>query len=138
MKLVIDNNIFFSLMKPESVNSYIYFLANSQFYAPRYIEIELEEHKQECIAKAGLSKQEFEMRLEEVKENIEFFEFAEYKQFLKEAIISLPDWKDAPYLALAQLLNASVWSNDIHFKQQSKINVFTTLRLFEMLLKKEI
>jgi len=138
MKLVIDNNIFFSLMKPESVNSYIYFLANAQFYAPKYIETELEEHKVECIAKAGLSEHEFEIRQKEVKENIEFFEFTEYKQYLKESIILLPDWEDAPYLALAQFLNASIWSNDIHFMQQSKIKVFTTQRLFDMLLKREI
>ena len=59
--LVLDNNIFFSLMNPKSVNSYLFSLAKIKFVAPEFLKSELDEHKSECLAKSALSKHEFEI-----------------------------------------------------------------------------
>lgn len=135
MKLVLDNNIFFSLMNPKSVNSYLFSSIKSKFVAPDFIKLELEKYKEECLIKSGLSKQEFEIRQKEIESEIEFTELSEYKRFLKESIKTLSDPKDSPYLALALLINSSIWSNDSHLKEQSLVEVFTTSELIKLFLK---
>ena len=138
MKLVLDNNIFFSLMNPNSVNSYLFSLLNVKLSAPEYIKEELKEHKSECLTKSNLSEHEFEIRQKEIENNIEFFELSKYKAFLKEAINSLSDHEDSPYLALALSINASIWSNDQHLTIQSLVDVYKTEDLFKMMLDKGV
>ena len=138
MEIVLDNNILFSLMKPNSINSYLFFSLNVKFIAPEFIKSEFNKYKEECLFKSGLSEHEFEIRQEEVKESIEFFKESEYDELLIKAIRNLPDPKDSPYLALALRLNSSIWSNDKHFKQQSLVKVFTTAELINNLLKNKI
>lgn len=133
MRLVLDNNIFFSLMNPNSINSYLFSLGKIKFIAPEFLIEELEEHKEECIVKSGLSEQEFEIRKEEVKQNIEFIEFSEYIEFLKEAIALISDPDDALYFALALKLGCGIWSNDKKLKEQDKIKVYSTEEIIELL-----
>lgn len=138
MRLVLDNNIFFSLMNPKSINSYLFSLGKIRFIAPEFLKSELEEHKSECIAKSELSEHEFEIRQREVEEEIEFVKLSEYKSFLKEALVSVSDVDDAPYIALALSIKSSIWSNDEHFKQQSLIKVVTTEKLIKFLFGYEV
>ena len=74
MRLVLDTNIFFSLMNPKSVNSYLFSFLISQieFISPEFLKSELEEHKSECIAKSRLSEHEFEIRQNELEEFVKF------------------------------------------------------------------
>ena len=50
----------------------------------------------------------------------------------------ISDSKDIDFLALALSINASIWSNDPHFKQQSLIKVFTTEDLLKLFLENKI
>jgi len=134
MELVLDNNIFFSLMNPDSVNSYLFSLLNAKFFAPEYLKEELEEHKAECLVKSNLSEHEFKIRQKEIEDDIKLFEFSKYKAFLKEAINSLSDPEDSPYVALALSINASIWSNDNHITSQSLVKSFTTNKLFSKMI----
>lgn len=138
MRLVLDNNSLFFLMNPKSVASYLFSLIKAEFFAPEFIKSELNKHKEECLRKSKLSEHEFEIRQSEIEESIKFLDESEYEKFLKKSIKSLPDPKDSPYLALAFLINASIWSNDKHFKKQSLVKVFTTSELIDKLLNKEI
>lgn len=138
MMLVLDNNIFFSLMKPNSVNSYLFSALKAKFFAPEYAKLEFNKYKEVCLFKSKLSKHEFEIRQAEVEEVIKFSKSSEYKRFLKEAINALPDTKDSPYLALALFKKASIWSNDPHLKEQSLVKVYSTKELIEMLLADEL
>lgn len=138
MNLILDANISFSLMKPSSVASYLFFALRAEFFAPKHIESELDKHNSECLTKSRLSEHEFEIRQMEVKENIKFAEFSEYEDFIKEAIKALHDPEDSPYLALALSVNAAIWSNDQHLKQQSLVKVYTTRELIDKLLKDEL
>ncbi|MEK6952685.1 MAG: PIN domain-containing protein [Nanoarchaeota archaeon] len=136
MKIVLDdNNIFFSLMNPNSSASYIFFSFDAKFFIPEYIKFEFAKYKELCLLKSGLSEHEFELRQEEVVEKIIFIKFSEYESFLKESLKVLPDPKDSPYLALALKLNSILWSNDPHLKQQPLIKVYTTKKLIDELLK---
>lgn len=69
MELVLDNNIFFSLMNPKSVNSYLFSIVNDEFFAPEFIRLELKKYKEECMSKSELSEHEFGIRQKENREN---------------------------------------------------------------------
>src|SRR3989344_3461506 len=101
MKLVLDNNIFFSLMRPFSTTSYIFFSFDAEFFAPEYVKLEFIKYKKLCLLKSRLSEHEFKLRQEEIEEKIKFMKLLEYKGFLKKAKEVLLDLKDSPYLALS-------------------------------------
>lgn len=138
MILVLDNNIFFSLMKPDSANSYLFFALRAKFFAPEDLKPELDKHKSECLLKSKLSEHEFEIRQAEVEKRIKFFKSSEYKIFFKEASNSLHDPKDSPYVALALATKSAIWSNDPHLKQQPLVKVYTTEELIIKLLNDEL
>jgi len=134
MKVVLDNNIFFSLMNPFTAASYIFFPPKIDFFIPEYVKFEFNKYRELCLLKSGLSENEFELRQEEVEEQIKFIELSEYKEFLRQSSEALPDPKDSPYLALALKTNSIIWSNDSHLKQQSLAKVSTTAELINRLL----
>ena len=39
------------------------------------------------------------------------------------------DVTDSPFLALALALGSPIWTNDVHFKQQNLVDVYTTNEL---------
>lgn len=138
MKLVLDNNVLFSIMNPESIGAYLFSLIRAEFSAPEFIKSELIKYKEECLFKSKLSKHEFEIRQTEVEESIKFFKESEYDEVLIKAMMNLPDPKDSPYLALALSTNSAIWSNDPHLREQSLVKVFTTADLLKMFLNNEI
>ena len=139
MKIVIDNNIFFSLMNPFSAASYIFFFLNSKkIFAPEFIKSEFERHKEICLFKSGLSEHEFELRQEEVEEKINFIKLSEYEDFLKKSLKAIHDSDDVDFLALAIKFNSIIWSNDSDFKKQNLIRTFTTIEMLNKLLDSEI
>ena len=134
MKLVLDNNILFSVMNPGSAAAYLFAMLRADFSAPEFIKSEFNEYNEDCLYKSGLSEHEFELRRSEVFGSIKFFKVSEYGQFLKTSVKALPDSDDADFLALALSINSAVWSNDPHLKQQSLAEAYTTKELIEKLL----
>ena len=135
MRLVLDNNVLFSVMNPGSAASYLFSLLRSDFFAPEFIKSEFNKYNEDCLSKSGLSEHEFEMRLQEVEKSVKFIESSEYDSQMDKAIESLrDDPKDSPYVALALSINSAIWSNDPHLKQQSLAEVFTTKELIDKLL----
>lgn len=131
--MIIDNNILFSLMKPDSSASEIFEQRPFKFVAPEFIRSELDEHEQECEEKSGLSKKEFKARRADVEADITFISVDVYKKFLKKAVKAVDDPDDAPYIALALALKAPIWSNDPDLKKQSLVDILTTKELIELL-----
>ena len=138
MKLVLDNNILFSLMNPESASSYLFSLVRSGFFAPVFIKSEFTEHKAKCLLYSKLSEHEFGIRQAEIEKGIKFFEMSWYEPFLNKSANALLDPDDIDFLALAISLNSAIWSNDPHLKQQSLVEVYTTAELIGKMLNEEI
>lgn len=138
MKLVLDTNIFFSLMNQVSTASYLFSSLRAEFSAPEFIKSEIKEHKPECLLKSGLSEHEFEIRQKSVEDDIKSIKASEYEEFLERAIKALPDPDDADFVASALFADAAIWSNDPHLKQQSLVSVFTTAELVRLFLKGEL
>src|SRR3989338_5490849 len=139
MGLVLDNNVLFSIMNPKSAAAYLFSLLRADFFAPDFIKSEFNKYNKDCLSKSRLSEHEFEMRLQESEKFVKFIKSFEYDSQLDKAIESLPDDpKDSPYVALALSINAAVWSNDPHLKQQSLVKVCTTAELIGKMLNEEI
>jgi len=138
MKLVLDNNILFSLMNPLSVSSYLFSYINAKFIAPEFIKSEFEKYKEVILSKSGLSEQEFEARRKEIEKSIEFIEESKYEKLLIKANTNLSDPKDLPYFALALSTSSAIWSNDSHLKKQRQVRVFTTKEIIDMILNNQV
>src|SRR3989338_804611 len=136
-RLVLDTNVLFSIMKPDSAASYLFPAIRAKLFSPEFVTSELERHKAVCLAKSALSAQEFEMRWNEVEYKISFRGISLYERFLKEALGALPDPDDAPYVALALSLDASIWSNDADLKSQELVPVLSTKELIAAMFKGE-
>ena len=134
MRLVLDTNIFFSLMNSKSVSSYIFSFIDTEFFAPEFLKQEFNKYKSECLIKSGLSEHELEIRQKEIEETVEFAKASEYEEFLEEAVDLISDTKDIDFLALALSTNSPIWSNDTHLKKQSLVRVFTTEELIKFIL----
>lgn len=58
----------------------------------------------------------------------------EYSEYMKEASKLSKHTKDMPYFALALSMNCAIWSNEKSFKQQSKVEVYSTSDLVKKLM----
>ena len=132
MRLIIDNNILFSLLKPDSFNSYLFDTFIVGCYAPKFILDEFKNHEDECRLKSKLSKDDFEKQKQKVIDRITILEVIN-KEFLLKAENSCSDEDDEPYIALGLQLNMSIWSNNKHLKEQNLVDVFTTADLVKLL-----
>lgn len=132
MRLIIDNNILFSLMKPDSTSSHLFSIMKLEFLAPEFIKQEFKKYENECFLKSKLSKSEFLKRKKEILDKIKFIQFSEYKQFLEKAKTYVSDIDDSAYLALALKLECSIWSNDKGLKEQKKIKILSTRDIIEI------
>ena len=138
MELVLDNNALFSIMNPRSASAYLFSLIRADFFAPEFIKLEFNEHKDDCLFKSKLSEHEFEIRQAEIFGRIKFFKLSAYESFLKASLKESPDSDDADFVALALSINSAIWSNDPHLKQQSLVKVYTTAELIDKFLNEKI
>jgi len=132
MRLVIDANVAFSLLKKDSFTRRLSKEYSLELYSHKYILEELEEHSEELCELLNVSKDKLE-RLKIILSKLVNLEKKVSPQQLNRARSLVPDPDDKEYLALALKLSCPVWSNDPHFKQQSVVQVFTTKELAEFL-----
>lgn len=133
MRLIIDNNVLFSLMKPDSTNSKLFSIMKVKFCAPEFVKQEFSKYEKECFLKSKLSKSKFKVRKQEILKKIEFLKFADYKELIEKAREYIEDVDDSPYIALALKLKCPIWSNDKELKKQNKVKVLSTEEIIEIL-----
>jgi len=126
MGIIIDNNILFSLMKPDSTNSSLFDSINLEFFAPIFVIKEFRKYREECMRKSGLSEKDFKKREEYIFDKIELIEFEEYENQLERAEKICPDPDDVSYFALALKLDLPIWSNDTLLKNQNRVKILST------------
>jgi predicted nucleic acid-binding protein len=134
MNLVLDNNILFSIMNPESMNSFIFEYLDLKFFAPVFIIKEFEKYKDNCFKKSGLSRRNFEDRKKEIFSRINFVELSEFRKFVEGAKDFCPDKDDVFYFGLCLKLDLSLWSNDKLLKEQKEVLVLDTRDVIDLLL----
>nr|QBM01182.1 hypothetical protein [uncultured archaeon] len=134
MKFVVDTNILFTFFWENSFTKGILIDQDFEFFSPEYALKEINNHINEIINKTGITNEKFQELRKDLAICVEFVPSEEYKDFLKEASLLLPNYPDdIDFLALATKLKLPIWSNDTHLKSQNKIMIYTTKEFLNLL-----
>jgi len=127
MKLVVDTNIVFSLFKRDSFTNKLLKEYKIELFAPNELIEELYKYSELICSKSKIAKEKFS---EDISLLSEIIELKNASKFFEDKANELISHKiDVPFLALALKLNVPIWSNDLHFKEQSSVKVFNTEEL---------
>jgi predicted nucleic acid-binding protein len=133
MLLVVDANMLTSALIAAGKTADLLFCEQLQLIAPEFLFLEIEDHKDEIVAKSSLSAAEVEEFLSLVKERVVVIPRQEFERYLQEANRLSPDPDDTEYFAVALRFDATLWSNDKKLKeQQSKVTVLSTAELIAL------
>jgi predicted nucleic acid-binding protein len=135
MEIVLDTNILISSLLRNGLTRDILSLSPLKMYTVEYAKFEVEKHKDELLFKSKLDEGSFNYLTEFVFSKVCFIPMAELSPFKDEAIEIMReiDIDDAPFIALAMLLNCPIWSNDAHLKRQNVIKSYTTKEIIDLL-----
>ena len=134
MKLVVDANILFSFFKKDSATRrFILSHPELELFTPVYVFKELDTHKEDVESKSKIDDKVFELTKERLLVYVNLVPSGEFKKFWGDAKRVSPDLDDAQYFALALKLNCPIWSEDKKLKRQTRVRVFSTAELIELL-----
>ena len=131
MRLVVDTNIAFSLLKKGSSTRRLAQKYSLKLYSHRFILEELEEHSEELCELLQVSEDKFE-RIKEILSKLINLKIKVSPQQLNRAKSLISDPDDKQYLALTLKLNCPIWSEDPHFQEQSVIDVVRVFKTKEL------
>ncbi len=135
MKLVLDTNILISALIRDSITREILIHPEMEYILPEFALEEIGNHKEEILQKSGLSKSDFGLLLEYLKDNIVLIPDKEiiHKELAKQIMKNI-DLKDSIFIALAlSIKNDGIWSRDTDFEKQARIKVWKTKDLIDYL-----
>ncbi len=131
MRLVIDTNIAFSLLKKDSFTRKLAQEHSLDLYSHKFILDELEEHSEELCRLLKVSKDKFQ-RIKEIFQKLVNLKVKVSPQQLNRVASLISDQDDKQYLELALKLNCPIWSNDLHFQEQTVINIVKVFKTDEL------
>lgn len=136
MRLVIDTNRIMAGLLKDSTSRKIILHDSFSFYAPDYIETELNKHRSYLVKKAKIPDNDFDLLMQILLDTIERVPFevfaCEYDRAM--SIMEPVDENDAPFLAVGLALGIEgIWTEDRHFLRQDLLDVYSTRDLLEML-----
>ncbi len=135
MRLVLDTNILISALIRDSITREILVHPEMEYLVPEFALEEIEDHKEELLQKSSLSKNDFDLLFEYLKDNIVVISDKEisHKELAKQIMKNI-DIKDSIFIALAlSTKNDGIWSQDNDFDKQSMIKVWRTKDLMDYL-----
>src|SRR3989344_1809399 len=134
MEAVVDVNVIFSslLTKGDSLKVFElnFVFDRFDFFAPEFLLIELEKHREEFLNRSKLSREEFDEVLEFILEQITLIPNSEFSEYLPKAEkLSSTHLKDVQYVALSLKLNCSIFSGDKSLKKLAGVEVLNPKEL---------
>ncbi|HLF19057.1 MAG TPA: PIN domain-containing protein [Candidatus Omnitrophota bacterium] len=136
MQLVVDANILLAAFLKKAVTREFLLDSRLNLAAPEHLLSETLRHLRRDASirkRIGLPIEEIEALFLQLTHRIQVFPQVAYRSFMKEALALAAHHEDAPYLALALMLKAVVWSNDKGMKQQATVTVYSTSELLAIL-----
>jgi predicted nucleic acid-binding protein len=135
MEIVVDTNIMISALLKDNLTRRILLLSPFDMYTLACAHDEIQKHKEELIHKSKLNNEQFDYLIQLLFSKMNFVPAEDIEPFKDSAITIMRDIDpdDSPFLALAMMLNAPIWSNDSHFKRQKAAPVFTTKEILPLL-----
>lgn len=133
---VLDTNIVFSALLKDSAARKIILSDTFDLFVPEFLFTEIKKYEEVILKKSGMEKRNLEILLLLLQSHISVIPFSKFSDFLEEAEKEMEniDIKDAPFLALALKLKIPIWSNDLHFKKQRKVESFNTVEIMSSFL----
>jgi len=127
-KIVIDANVIFSMLISNNRKSRL-ILSDDQFtfFAPKYVFVELFEHKETIVQKSHISDSEIYEVLDFILQKIHFVgnEFITTNQYGQAyRLCKDVDEDDTPFVALTIALKAKYWTRDDALKSHLKSQGF--------------
>lgn len=126
-----DTNIIFSALLKDSAARKIILSDTFDLFVPEFLFTEIKKHEEVILKKSGMEKEKLELLLLLLQSHISVIPIKKFSDFLEEAEKEMEkiDIKDAPFIALALKLKIPIWSNDLHFKKQRKVEAFDTAEI---------
>ncbi len=138
--LIVDASILFSFFKKDSVRrEIIEKLSNlgCRLISPEFAFKELMSDKEKIVKYGKINELSFAFLFSLLLRKVKPIAEEEYKEFISEANKISPHdeevSKDDSYFALALAFNSSIWSDEEAFKEQSKVKVFNTKELLDLI-----
>lgn len=128
MKLVIDTNRIMAGLLKDSTSRKLILHDSFSFYAPDYIETELNKHRPYLVKKAKIPEDDFDLLMQVLLENVELVPFEDFAGEYDRAmsIMEPVDENDAPFLAVGLALEIEgIWTEDRHFLRQDLLKVYS-------------
>ncbi|MFN4145876.1 MAG: PIN domain-containing protein [Runella sp.] len=134
MKVVLDANILFAALRAtnRTFRQQLYF-SDYSFYAPKFLIVEIFEHKERIVGKSKASPYEVYEYLDDVLQKINFVsnDFISYENYIRAYhLCKAVDEDDTPFVALALELKAKLWSKDETLKSHLIKNGFDSFYAF--------
>lgn len=129
MNLVIDTNRIMAGLLKDSTSRKIILHDSFSFFAPDYIETELNKHRTYLVKKAKIPNDDFDLLMQTLLDNVELVPFEEFEREYDHAmeIMEPVDENDAPFLAVGLALGIKrIWTEDRHFLRQDLLQVYST------------
>ena len=136
MKLVVNTNRIIAALIRNSTSRRILLSDKFEFLTVGVTKSEIEEHKQEIMEKAKVTEEEFNKIFSLMFSKIFVISDVTIESKMEEAkqIMDNIDPGDTPFIALALAVdNDGIWSDDKHFQQQNRIQIWKTDVLIKLL-----
>lgn len=140
MQLVVDANILLAAFLKKALTRELLLDSRLDLAAPEHLLSEMLRHLRTSASirkRIGLSSKEIEALFLLLTQQIRVFPGTSYHPVMAKALTLAPHRQDAPYLAVALILKAAVWSNDKGMKKQTTMTVDSTSELLAVLRKAE-
>ena len=125
MIAVIDANSFIAGFLRDSTSRKLILSDKLTLFSPDWLINEFERNESELMDKFPISSK-FSETKKLLFRFVKIVPFEEYSKRIEEASRLSKHKKDIPYFALALSLDCPIWSDEKSFKQQSRIEIYST------------
>jgi predicted nucleic acid-binding protein len=129
MKITVDANILFACLIKDSTTRKLFFNPGLSIFAPEFIVDEFVHHLVEVRKKSGLSDEELHRLVDNVLNQLILVPDKVLKPFIPAAASLVDDPKDWLYVSCALYENTIIWSHDLDFGKQKRIQIISTKEL---------
>ena len=133
MKIIVDADRIVAALIKQNTTRDILFDEEFEFLTPDHALFEIEEHREILQKKTKLTTYEFDILLMLIFEYITIIAKSTYTNFMEDCKESVKDVNDIPYIAACLASEfLGIWLHNQHFREQSKVKVFTNIDLLNL------
>lgn len=126
--VVVDANVLFGALVRDGTTRHLLLYGGLDLHTPAVIWAEFERNRAELLAKSGATEAAFDLLVDALRDRIGEVPVALIRERMKEATASVgPRGRlDAPYVAAALALGATLWTQDKGLKAKAPVPVVGT------------